>query len=299
MRPVFILNNRAGSAEGAGLRSRIAAICRQMGAEPRVLACDAGRTVTVLARQALDSGADVVVAGGGDGTINGVASVLAGSGVPMGVLPMGTLNHFAKDAGIPLDFEAAARSAIVGRPVNVDVGEVNGHVFLNNSSLGLYPRVVKQRENEQSRGARKWPAFFRAMVSALRHYPLLHVQLTVDGAHATRVTPFLFIGNNQYDVDGLDVGSRHRLDSGELSLVVARPVSQGKLVWSAVRTLISGVQTGSAFDCLNAREIVVDTGGRVRVAIDGEVMQMDSPLRYRIRPGGLRVMLPSAAERAA
>ncbi|HZW50633.1 MAG TPA: diacylglycerol kinase family protein, partial [Rudaea sp.] len=295
-----IVNSHAGSVQHPELRDRISAICAESGAEARIITSDAGQAVPLLARQALDS-ADVVVAVGGDGTINAVASVLAGSGVPLGVLPFGTLNHFAKDARIPLDLDSAVRNAIAGTAAHIDVGEVNGRIFLNNSSLGLYPRMVEQRTEEQQRGASKWPAFARAMLSVLWRYPPLRAQIVADQTTLSRKTPFIFIGNNHYDVEGRRVGSRHRLDAGELSLITARPVSRSALVWSAVRTLFQGPQPGSAFDYLTAHEIVVRVRRRRRVlvALDGEVMQLEPLLHYRIRPGALRVMLPAAAESAA
>ena len=152
--------------------------------------------MTAAARRALADGAEAVVAGGGDGTINAVASVLAGSGVAFGVLPLGTLNHFAKDLGIPLALDEAVRNVAEGKPMQVDVGQVNERIFLNNSSLGLYPDIVRDREKQQRRlGRGKWPAAAWATIAALRRYPFLSVRLTIDGAQHARSTPFVFIGS--------------------------------------------------------------------------------------------------------
>ena len=121
----------------------------------------------------------VIVAGGGDGTINQVASRLLDSEVSLGVLPMGTLNHFAKDMGIPLELDQAIAVIATSRARLIDVGEVNGRLFLNNSSIGLYPDVVHEREHQQQRlGRGKWLAFGSACVSALRRFPFLRVRLT-------------------------------------------------------------------------------------------------------------------------
>ena len=105
------------------------------------------------------------MAGGGDGTVNTVASAVIDTDKTFGVLPLGTLNHFAKDLHIPLDLEAAARTIIAGHTTQVDVGEVNDEIFLNNSSLGLYPRLVQKRKKKQRLGSRKWAAFFWAAIS--------------------------------------------------------------------------------------------------------------------------------------
>ena len=123
----------------------------------------------------------MVVAAGGDGTMNAVASALIGTETAMGVLPLGTLNHFAKDLKIPLELEGAVATIVTGRIVPIDVGEVNGHIFLNNSSIGIYPWIVRERETEQRKGYRKWVAFARASISALKRYSLLHVRLRDGG----------------------------------------------------------------------------------------------------------------------
>jgi diacylglycerol kinase family enzyme len=300
MRAVVILNSRAGSAQQPGLRERIVTICEQNGIEPQIVSDEAGQSIKGIAARAAQSRPDVVIAAGGDGTLSAVASALAGTGVALGVLPVGTLNHFAKDAGIPLDLEDAIRTAVTGVPASVDVGEVNGRFFLNNSSLGLYATLVEERKKEQIRGIGKWPAFFRALVLVVSRYPLLHIRLSANGEDISRTTPFVFIGNNVYDVEGLHVGSRHRLDAGELFVMVSGHVSRLQLLWSAIRTLFSGVRAGRAFDCLVTREVVIHGARRsLRVAIDGEVTTLETPLHYHIRPGALRVMLPRAAEKAA
>jgi hypothetical protein len=148
---------------------------------------------------------------------------MVGSGVRFGVLPLGTLNHFAKDLGIPLELDEAVRNLATGLPRQVDVGEVNGRIFLNNSSLGLYPDIVRDREEQQRRlGRGKWPAALWATLAALRRYPFLSMRLTVNGETLARRTPFVFIGNNRYTMEGLAIGERDCLDDGLLSLYVAQ-----------------------------------------------------------------------------
>ena len=142
---------------------------------------------------------------------------LAGTQTCLGVLPLGTLNHFAKDMKIPLTLEAAAEVIVLGKPSLADVGEVNGRVFLNNSSLGLYPRLVREREQLQSAGSGKWTAFARAAGTLLRQYSQVTVGLeTRQGVQLSQKTPFIFIGNNQYRMAGWSIGSRDCLDSGKL-----------------------------------------------------------------------------------
>ncbi len=238
----------------------------------------------------------MVVAGGGDGTINAVAAQLADTGVSLGVLPLGTLNHFAKDAGIPLELDAAIAAIANGVRRRVDVGEVNDRIFLNNSSLGLYPDIVRDREKQQSRlGRGKWLAALWATIGALRRFPFLSVRLTMDdGSDHARSTPFVFIGNNAYTMEGFNVGARPALDRGELSLFVAqRPGRLGliRLGWCALWGRLAQERD---FDVLSAKNLEIDTRHkRIRVATDGEVTVMLTPLRYRIRPGALWVIVPS------
>jgi len=115
----------------------------------------------------------------------------------------------------------AAQTIVEGYAINVDVGEVNRRIFLNNSSLGLYPTIVREREKQQRLGAGKWPAFVWAAVAALRRYPFLDVRLSADGKEFSRRTPFVFVGNNEYLMERLTIGMRECLDKGQLSLYMA------------------------------------------------------------------------------
>jgi diacylglycerol kinase family enzyme len=217
------------------------------------------------------------------------------SDVKFGVLPMGTLNHFAKDLGIPLELDAAIANLASGVPVRVDVGEVNGRIFLNNSSLGLYPDIVRDREKQQRRlGRGKWPAALWASLAALRRYPFLSIRLEVEGTRLARRTPFVFIGNNAYTMQGLAIGVRERLDAGALSLYVAQHPTRFGLLRFAFDALRARLGEERDFDVLQAGGFEIDTHrARLRVATDGEVTVMAPPLRYRSRPGALEVLVPA------
>ncbi|MCA1619077.1 MAG: hypothetical protein LC795_07150 [Acidobacteria bacterium] len=256
---------------------------------------ESGGPPAFFVRRALSEGARAVVAGGGDGTVGSVAGALAGTDLPLGVLPLGTLNHFAKDLGIPLGLEEAARNVCEGRVVSVDVGEVNGQVFVNNSSLGLYPRIVRRREKLQEReGSGKWSALARAGLAVLRRHPFLNVRLDADGRRITRKTPFVFVGNNEYETEGLQLGGRSRLDAGRLSLYVAHRTGRLGLLRLVLSALLGRLRQAHDFDALRAEEIWVETrrAKRLPVATDGEVTVMTTPLHYRVRPGALKVIVP-------
>ena len=291
-----IINAAAGGgAEDEGRARSVEAAFAACGVAALVRLARGGGEVTELARRALSNGGRAVVAGGGDGTVSTVAGALVGSGRPLGVLPLGTLNHFAKDLGIPLTLEEAARNVCEGREVSVDVGEVNGQVFVNNSSLGLYPRIVRRRERLQEReGSGKWSAFMRASLSVLRRYPFMHVRLDADGQRVARKTPFVFVGNNEYQMESLQMGGRTCLDAGHLCLYVAHRTGRLGLLRLALSALFGRIRQAEDFDALCAREIWVETRRpkRLPVATDGEVRVLTTPLHYRIRPGALKVIVP-------
>jgi diacylglycerol kinase family enzyme len=234
------------------------------------------------------------VAAGGDGTISSVASAVIDTNKGLGVLPFGTMNHFAKDLRIPLDLAGAVETIVAGHETAVDVGEVNGHVFINNSSLGLYPIIVHKRQKQQQLGWGKWPAYIWAAVAVLRRYPFLNIRVGVDSAELNSHTPFVFIGNNKYEMETLNIGSRPHIDKGELSLYMTNGTGRLGLVRLALRALLRGLHQEKDFVALSTKEIWIETRHRhVRVALDGEVTRLIPPLHYRARPKALRVLTPA------
>jgi len=295
-----IINRAAGGEPDAVAGRAIVEAFDACGAHARVHFARDGSELTELARAAVSNGARAVVAGGGDGTVSAVASELVGTDKPLGVLPLGTLNHFAKDLSIPLEVKAAARNVCEGRAVLVDVAEVNGRVFINNSGLGLYPHIVRRREKLQEReAAGKWAAFMRAALAILKRYPFMNVRLNADGRGIVRHTPFVFVGNNEYEVEGTRIGARERLDEGRLSLYVAHRTGRLGLIRLALRALFGRLRQAKDFDALDAEEIWVETRRpkRLYVATDGEVNVMTTPLHYRVRPKALRVIVPKNVNR--
>ena len=252
-----------------------------------------GPDVVEITTRAVKENYQTIIAGGGDGTISSVASVLAGTDRILGVLPLGTLNHFAKDLHIPLDLEGAIDTIGASHVMRVDVGEVNGRFFLNNSSLGLYPRIVREREKQQRLGWGKWPAFVWAAVAVLRRYPLLDVRLSLDEGEFALRTPFVFVGNNEYQMETFNVGARSCLDRGELSLYITNRTGRFGLMRLALRALFGGLRKERDFTAMCTKEVWIKTRHRrLRVAFDGETTVIEPPLHYRVRPGALRVIAP-------
>jgi diacylglycerol kinase family enzyme len=289
-----LLNCSSRSHTAARRRAQIAELLAASRVEADLLCAENGARLAELVRRAAREPYDVLVAGGGDGTMNAVAAVLAGTNRPMGVLPLGTVNHFAKHLGVPMDLGAAVRTVVEGEQVRIDVGEVNGRVFVNNSTLGIYPRIVRDREAlRRSHGLNKWLAFAFATATGLRRHDFVELRLIMDEQELQLKTPFVFVANNDFKLGDLDVGPRGSLGSGELGLCVAHP--QGRL--SLFKLLASGVAgrltEARDFRILRTKELRVESPHRrLHVATDGEVVKVATPLRYRARPAALSVIVP-------
>ncbi len=292
-----IINAASGTSDKEDERRILADIFSANDVEARIELAKSGAEIVEMAKRAARSGSQTIVAGGGDGTVSAVAAELVGTEKILGVLPLGTLNHFAKDLNIPLDLEEAARVIIAGHIAKVDVGEINGRIFINNSSLGLYPDIVRRREQRQRLGYGKWNSLFRSAFKVLRRYPFLNIRLNADGKEMVTRTPFVFIGNNSYEMESFNIGGRTCLDGGHLSLYMTPRTGRFGLLQIALRALFGNLQQAKDFISLCTEEIWIETRHKqLRVAMDGEVEMLETPLHYRVRPAALRVIVPAKTE---
>ena len=293
-----VLNARAGAALQV---DAVRAAFDAHDIDVEVHACPDGGALAATLDRVLARHPPLVVAGGGDGTVATVAERLLDGDGTLGVLPLGTLNHFARDLGLPLALDAAAAVIARGAIRTIDVGQVDGHAFLNNASIGLYPRIVLARDAARRRlHLGKWPALGRAVWHALRAPRALAVTLRVDDRESRRRTPFLFVGNNRYTLRGLEAGTRRRLDGGVLSVHVLREQSPARFLWLALRTLCGRHSRERDFETFAVESFDVDAAGdAIEVACDGEVLRLPLPLRFRVRPRALRVLADAGAEESA
>jgi diacylglycerol kinase family enzyme len=291
MRAIVLLNCAAGTAISS---AAIADALAGAGIDPDLRNISPAQLASE-ARSAAKSNAEVVVAGGGDGTINTLATALAGTEKPLGVLPLGTLNHFAKDLGLPLDLPGAA-AVIAGRhTASIDVGRVNDSVFINNSSIGLYSQAVLEREAQRRRGWSKWLAMGLAMLKVFRRFPMLEVRLTTAEAAIRRRTPLVFVGNNRYEFDLFTVGTRNCVCAGELGLYIANTQSRWGIIRLAFLGAVGRLKQSRDFELSCQNEFWIESHKRfLSVALDGEVVRLSPPLHYRTWPGALQVCVPKS-----
>jgi YegS/Rv2252/BmrU family lipid kinase len=292
-----VLNANSGSSDCHVAKGRLEKLFVEAGVEASITLAESSQELTDAVEDAIASNVDAILAGGGDGTIRSVASFLVGRDIPLGVLPLGTLNHFARDIGIPVDLEKATRIVLAGRTRRVDVGEVNGRFFLNNSSLGLYPRVVRLRQRYSAHGLRKWMIALWATMKVLEQNPVLGVRIAAEGEAVVRRTSLLLIGNNAYQMSGIDAGSRQSLSDGQLAVYVVRGGGRWKLIKLLWKTITGRVREEPDFDAFLVKEATIESRAeRLLVACDGEVETLDLPLSYRSRPLALTVFVPAPAD---
>ncbi len=290
MRPrvTVVVNPEAGHETNTP--QAIAEALQAAGADATVRQADGAR-LHATALDTLKDGVSTIVAAGGDGTVSAVASALAGTDVSLGILPLGTLNHFAKDLQIPTKLDDAANTVVAGHTLLVDVGEVNGRVFVNNSSVGAYPQLVVERRSRQQA---KWLSEAIAAIRVLRDYRKLLVEIVGDDVDRVARTPFVFVGNNEYQLDGLHFGARPRLDAGTLHLCMAPDIGRMRFAAIVASAFIGRLATGGRFESMCLPECAIrSVSRRLLVSLDGEVVLLETPLKYRIRRHALRVVVPA------
>lgn len=295
MPPIEVIINAAGGSFVEGeTEQKLKDAFAASGLEANVRLAKTGGQIGEFAEAAIKSNAEIIVAGGGDGTISSVAAVLSNTKKIFGVLPLGTLNNFSKDLLIPQDIDEAVKIIADGNIAEIDLAELNGRVFINNSSIGLYPKIVKDREKQQERlGRGKWRAAFWATLKMFRVSPFLKVGIVVDGKFFLRKTPFVFIGNNRYEMDIYNIGRRPTLDQGKLSIYFLHRGGRLGVIRLLFRTITGRVKQWKDFEEVLAEDVSIQTRRkRMHVAFDGEVSVMRTPLKYQILPKALKVLVP-------
>ena len=300
-RVLHLLANRAsGQGAGADLEALAAALCAARGARlqmhPVATPRDLEEAAAAAERAALADGG-VVVAAGGDGTIRSVAQVLTGSEVPLAVVPVGTFNFFARNHHIPEDPRAALALALDGEPRPVDLGEVNGHVFLINASLGLYARAIAEREQSTARfGRKRLVVIASTLMSFLKGHPAVKLEIEAGG-HTRRLrTPMVFIGNNALQLRDVALDVAGCMQQGRLAVVVMRPVGTLGMLRMTLNGLMRmlGEEENLLSFCADSL-VIRRRHWKMTVALDGELFRLATPLSIHRSTGALRLVQPTAA----
>ena len=337
MRFVVILNEKAGKlgkhAPGASPEELGEGFARA-GIEADIRVPKAEQ-INEFLQAAVAERPDAIIIGGGDGTVRCAAAALADTGVTLGVLPLGTLNHFAKDLQMPAKPAEAIAVLAAGVTREVDVGEVNGHVFINNCSLGAYAEAVRRRDRlREKRGLGKWWAMMRASFDEFRRLRRLRLRIKVERADAPSealsegmgpsahrggrsqtsglgsvrstsekiATPIVVIANNRYSGHLFSQNLRPTLNAGELWLYTVHARQHLAILRMMLQSLFGRLDEADHLAAEAAREITIESDGTpVPIAADGEVLQLLPPFHFRTRPGALRVLAadPGDGERTA
>lgn len=294
MKVAVLINPRSGTASRKSFREdSVRASFQRAGIDADVQIVDR-RYLKDTLNVAQRSGVDAIVVGGGDGTMSTAAGVLMGGNVPLGVLPMGTSNHFARDLGIPSGMDDAV-GVIARRTVRrIGLGEVNGHVFVNTSVLGFYPRVVQIRRSIRNRFAiDKRIARVLAGIASVPHFPRLKVYLDIEGETQSFVSPLVFIGTNPYRMNLFRFGAPVRGEGGELFVYIVRNRGRVGMIRLLARGLLRDVSMVKGVEQWAAPAFKIDVEvDTVSVFTDGELFTLTPPLYYRSIPNALPVLVP-------
>lgn len=289
-----VMNAGSGSVDKDVARTEIEAALR--GCDCELLLARRPRDVAPLAEAAARRGG-ILAAAGGDGTINAVAGVARFAGLPLGVIALGTFNYFARELGMPLDPGAAARTIAAGVVRRVPVGEIDGRLFLNNASIGLYPRLVERRERDKRRfGRSRLVAVVSGVAALLREHRPYRLRMVIDGRETELSTPGVFFGRNALQLAQLGLDEALCVARGELAVLALREVGRAELIELVLRGATAQLETAPYLRQHCATTVEVDFAGRgprrIRVAIDGEVVDCRLPLRVRVVPDALAVIVP-------
>jgi diacylglycerol kinase family enzyme len=290
-----VINGTAGSLQNGSARNTLQQLFSDAGVTIDLHQPTPDRLPGVLS-ELVKSKPEVIVVGGGDGTLSTAADILADSGVTLGILPLGTFNHFARDLNIPLDLTGAIAIIGAGHRKQIDIGEINGRVFINNATMGFYPYAVSQREQtRQQLGISKIPAMGLALLGIIWRLPVFRLQLEMKNNLELINTSFLLLGNNRYQAEPLGTVRRFSLDQGGLSIFYTRRARRLDLFIVVLRLLIGRLQKSPELNEQWTEQIDIilrRRHKRLKIALDGEVTVMSSPLSARIRRQALRVIAP-------
>ncbi len=294
--PICVIANAGSGKKGAARIHALVEPLRAAGLNPEVRLIRHGARLTAEAERARNEGFATIVAAGGDGTVCAVAQALAGSEAVLGIIPLGTFNFFARSLGLPETAEAAVEALIHGKVESVAAAEVNGRLFLNNASLGLYPALLEKREKVYAKyGRSRWAAYWSALRTLTTYDRPSRLRIITDGRATHLRSPMVFVAQNAYQLeqyglqDGVDL-----IRQGKLAVYVAPELRRWQVLGFSIRMFLRVARPYRDFTLEGATEVEIETRApRRTIARDGEREKMQAPFRFRALPAALRVIVPS------
>lgn len=304
--PLFIVFNVAsGSEDALAASQRVGERLRAHGRAHEIFLVERSAELGAVIGRALHAAraaGGALVAAGGDGTLNAVAQAAWNAGLVMGVLPQGTFNYFGRAQGIPGDLDAAIDALLGAHVEPVALGMVGERVFLVNASVGLYPRLLEEREVAKKRfGRHRWVAMLAGLATVLRGRSVMTLELHAGGQTRVIRTRTLFVGNNELQLRQLGLPDALEVERGRLAAITLEPLPVLRTLWLVVRGAMGRLDGAAGVDSFAFDRLVVQPrrGQSMKVAMDGEVLRLPAPLEFRTAPRPLQLLAPDAASRAA
>lgn len=300
----IVLNSRSGQGKAPECQSQMEEILTSAGQPHEFFMVDDPAAIGTVAARAAESAVQnqgAVIVGGGDGTINAVAHAVLKTRRPFGVIPQGTFNYLCRTYSIPTDVEEATRALLNCRLRPIQVGALNDRIFLVNASLGLHPHLLQEREQYTKQyGRRPSVALWAGLSTLLKGYRQLLLDIEHDKGRETIRTPSLFVGNNPLQLERIGLPEAEDVQNQRLAAVIVKPVGTAKLLGMAVRGALGQLGDDQnvrnfPFRKLSVRDVRNQAGRRVKVATDGEIVWMRTPLNFSIAPEKLLLMVSADA----
>jgi diacylglycerol kinase family enzyme len=289
-----ILNAGSGSQRANEVCKILARVFKESGRSFHISVARGGE-IGRIAKEKAAGDCEILVAAGGDGTICGVAEASLGKGKLLGVLPLGTFNYFAKNLGIPLDPEEAARVILNGKAVRALVLDLDGRLVLNNASIGIHPAVLlKRRELYRRWGRNQLNAYLSVFLAAFQPPPCLRVRLATDEGEVVRETPAVMVCSNAFQMESFALAGLECLESGKFALYIAHMTGRATIFRLGLRVVMRRLRLATDYEAICTSDVSIEMlrRHRLRAAVDGELEVRESPLRFRIAPQELLVLAP-------
>lgn len=287
-----ILNPAAGFSSADGLEEVQASFARHRQVECSIHLIRHPAMIKRFVAEAMERGAEIIVAGGGDGTVSSVVNLIAEKNVVLGVLPLGSLNHFAKDLNIPLDLNDAIDVICSGRTAAMDLGQVNDRLFVNNVSIGAYPKALHLRDRWRPYVG-KWPAMALAFLVMLLNLSWLPLLLEFGGKSKRQLVPLLLVGNNAYSTSWPDLGRRPALNSGTLWVLILKKLGFLRRIWLMLHAILGRLEHVDEAETVDTPELVVRSyRNSIAAGIDGERMRLSTPVVFKSLHEAISVRVP-------